>query len=288
MCTIGRPRGAGLCARHHLPSHRAPTIHPRRRAGEFLGTRFSPDQFARALFHSAPALEFFGKLNFLKGGILFADKITTVSERHKREIQTRVGSVWIWSCAKCAQTQCNLHGADYARWIPRRQTPPANYTQRVVGQRLCRRCASKWLRLEPKPRGPVFGMVTRVVGEKGFDILAAVARSTSSDDVRLIILGEGDPAYETALAVATRKFPKRFAYRKIYDEKSAHVSKLDRYQLIPCGQAAGLSAMTLKYGALPVRASPAESRKSSRLRSTTNSGYDFLLRIFGPTPFGTR
>ena len=79
------------------------------------------------------------------------------------------------------------------------------------------------LRLAPNPRGPVFGMVTRVVDEKGFEILVPLLDRLLSDDVRLIILGEGDPAFETALAVAARKFPSKFAYRKEYDEKTAHV-----------------------------------------------------------------
>ena len=79
------------------------------------------------------------------------------------------------------------------------------------------------MNLAPAPRGPVFGMVTRVVQEKGFEILVPLLDRLLSDDVRLIILGEGDPAYETALAVAARKFPTKFAYQKNYDEKLAHL-----------------------------------------------------------------
>jgi starch synthase len=111
------------------------------------------------------------------------------------------------------------------------------------------------LRLDPEPRGPVFGMVTRVVKEKGFEILVPLLDRLLSDDVRLIILGEGDPVYETALAVAMRKFPTKFAYRKIYDEKSAHVIEAGMdIGLIPSQiEPAGLSAMyNLKYGSLPV------------------------------------
>ena len=63
------------------------------------------------------------------------------------------------------------------------------------------------LQLAPAPRGPVFGMVTRLVGAKGFDILMPVLDRLLADDVRLIILGKGDPAYETALGIAARKFP---------------------------------------------------------------------------------
>ena len=75
------------------------------------------------------------------------------------------------------------------------------------------------------------------------------------DDVRLIILGEGDPAYETALAVAARKFPTRFAYQRNYDEKLVHLIEAGMdISLIPSRfEPAGLIAMyNLKYGALPV------------------------------------
>src|SRR5437762_12070976 len=79
------------------------------------------------------------------------------------------------------------------------------------------------MKLASGPRGPVFGMVTRVVHEKGFEILVPLLDRLLWGDVRLIILGEGDSAYETALAVAARKFPTRFAYQKNYDAKLAHL-----------------------------------------------------------------
>src|SRR5436305_3395038 len=88
---------------------------------------------------------------------------------------------------------------------------------------MCRKALLGQMKHTPKPRGPVFGMVTRVVEEKGFEILVPLLDRLLSDDVRLIILGEGDPAFETALAVATRKFPDKFAYQPHYHENLAHL-----------------------------------------------------------------
>src|SRR5207249_4685329 len=157
------------------------------------------------------------------------------------------------------------------------------------GKRLCRDELLNGLRLEPKARGTVFGMVTRVVGEKGFDILVPLLDRLLTDDVRLIILGEGDPAYGTALAVATRKFPKRFAYRKIYDEKSAHVIEAGiDISLIPSRfEAAGLSAMySLKYGALPVaRVTGGIQEIIEDYDPTTDSGYGFLCYEYSTDAF---
>src|SRR5437660_1373749 len=102
---------------------------------------------------------------------------------------------------------------------------------RTTGSRRLSRCwcASRGCRLRPSSRfiisrsREVFGKVTRTVGEKGFDILMPVLDRLLADDVRLIILGKGDPAYETALGIASRKYPTRLAYQREYDEALAHL-----------------------------------------------------------------
>src|SRR5437588_58555 len=234
--------------------------------------------------HSPSGVQFFGKLNFLKGGILFADKVTTVSERHRREIQTPEFGCGLDVVLRenAHKLSAILHGADYARWNPKTdKLLPANYTSSEFwGKQLCRDALLNGLRLDPGPKGPVFGMVTRVVGEKGFDILVPVLDRLLIDDVRLVILGEGDPTYETALAVAARKFPTKFAYRRSYDEKSAHVFEAGMdISLIPSRfEPAGLSAMyNLKYGALPVaRATGGIQEIIEDYDPSIDSGYGFL------------
>jgi len=184
-----------------------------------------------------------------------------------------------------------LHGADYGRWNPETdKLLPANYTpSELWGKQLCRDALLNGLRLDPEPRGPVFGMVTRVVGEKGFDILVPLLDRLLIDDVRLVILGEGDPTYETALAVATRKFPGKFAYRNSYDEKSAHVFEAGMdISLIPSRfEPAGLSAMyNLKYGALPVaRATGGIQEIIEDYDPSTDSGYGFLCYEYSTEAF---
>ncbi|HXM74801.1 MAG TPA: glycosyltransferase, partial [Chthoniobacterales bacterium] len=110
-----------------------------------------------------------------------------------------------------------------------------------------------------------------------------------SDDARLIILGEGDPAYEAALAVAARKFPSKFAYRKSYDEKTAHVIEAGMdISLIPSRfEPAGLSAMySLKYGALPVaRVTGGIQEIIEDYDPTSDSGYGFLCYEYSTEAF---
>src|SRR5205809_3191587 len=277
---------------HHLPFTTVLTIHHSAEQGSFGGLDFRLTNLHERFF-TLRGVEFFGKLNFLKGGILFADKVTTASERHRREIQTSEFGCGLDIVLRenAHKLSAILHGADYTRWNPETdKLLPANYTPgELWGKQLCRDALLNGLRLTPEPRGPVFGMVTRVVGEKGFDILVPLLDRLLSDDVRLIILGEGDPAYETALAVATRKFPKRFAYRKIYDEKSAHVIEAGiDISLIPSRfEAAGLSAMySLKYGALPVaRATGGIQEIIEDYDPTTDSGYGFLCYEYSTEAF---
>ena len=268
---------------HHLPFANVLTIHHIEEQGSFWGLDFRLTNLHERFF-TLRGVEFFGKLNFLKGGILFADKITTVSEHHKREIQTPDSGCGLDVVLRenFDKLSAILHGADYARWNPETdKLLPANYTAKELwGKQLNRDALLNGLRLAPEPTGPVFGMVTRVVNQKGFDILVPLLDRLLADDVRLIILGEGDPAYETALAVATRKFPAKFAYRRIYDEKSAHVIEAGMdISLIPSRfEPAGLSAMySLQYGALPVaRATGGIQEIIEDYDPSTGSGYGFL------------
>jgi len=243
---------------HHLPFATVLTVHHLAEQGSFWGLDFRLTNLHERFF-TLRGIEFFGKVNFLKGGILFADKITTVSEHYKREIQTAECGCELDGVLRenAFKLTAILHGADYARWNPEtdKLLPVGYNSSSLLGKQICRAALLAGLQLAPAPSGPVFGMVTRVVEEKGFQILVPALDRLLSDDVRLIILGEGDPAYETALAVAARKFPTKFAYRKHYDEKLAHVIEAGMdISLIPSRfEPAGLSAMySLKYGALPV------------------------------------
>ena len=275
-----------------LPFKTVLTIHHLAEQGSFWGLDFRftnlPEQF-----FTLNGVEFFGRLNFLKGGILFANKITTVSEYYRREIQTPSGGGGLDGVLRenADRLSAILHGADYARWNPASdRLLPARYdTKRPRGKQVCREALLKEMKLALAPRGPVFGMVTRVVEEKGFEILVPLLDRLLWDDVRLIILGEGDPAYETALAVTARKFPNRFAYQKDYDEKLAHLIEAGMdISLIPSRfEPAGLSAMyNLKYGALPVaRVTGGIQEIVEDYDPTADSGYGFLCYEYSGEAF---
>jgi starch synthase len=277
---------------HRLPFSTVLTIHHLAEQGSFWGLDFRLTNLPERFFTLRGA-EFFGKLNFLKGGILFADKITTVSERYRREMQTPECGCGLDVVLRENAFKLSgiLHGADYERWNPETDSSlPAHYNPSSLwGKQICRDTLLAGVGLAPAPAGPVFGMVTRVVEEKGFEILVPLLDRLLSDDVRLIILGEGDPAFETALAVATRKFPNKFAYQKHYSENLAHLIEAGMdAALIPSRfEPAGLSAIySLKYGAIPIaRATGGIQEIIEDYDPTSDTGYGFLCYEYSTEAF---
>jgi starch synthase len=277
---------------YHLPFSTVLTIHHIEEQGSFWGLDFDLTNLHQRFF-SLHGIEFFGRLNFLKGGILFADNLTTVSEHYKHEIMTPEGGAGLDGVLRenAHKFMSILHGADYTRWNPATdQYLPALYDANSLwGKQLCRDALLNHLQLAPAPHGPVFGMVTRVVKEKGFDILVPVLDRLLNDDVRLIIIGEGDPAFETALAVAAKKFPTKFSYQRHYDEQLAHLieAAID-ISLIPSRfEPSGLMAMySLKYAALPVaRATGGIQEIIEDYDPTLDRGYGFLFFDYSTEAF---
>jgi starch synthase len=275
-----------------LPFKTVLTIHHVADQGSFWGLDFAFTNLPERFF-TLHGVEFFGRLNFLKGGILYADKIITVSEHYRREILTPSGGWGLDGVLRenAPRLSAILDGADYKIWNPALDPLlPARYDEkRLRGKQVCRGALLNEMKLAPGPQGPVFGMVTRVVQEKGFEILVPLLDRLLWDDVRLIILGEGDPAYETALAIAARKFPTRFAYQKDYDAKLAHLIQAGMdVSLIPSQfEPAGLSGMyNLKYGALPVaRATGGIHEIIEDYDPTSDSGYGFLCYEYSSEAF---
>ncbi len=272
-----------LAREKRLPVASVLTIHHLADQGSFWGLDFALTNLPERYF-SLRGVELFGRMNLLKGGILYADRITTASEHYAREIQTPEGG-----CGLDPVLRENAHrlvgilnGADVRRWDPSVDEflPQPFAIGSLFGKQICRAALLAELNLAETPRGPVFGMVTRLVEEKGFDVLMPLLDRLLSDDVRLIILGEGDPAFEIALAVAARKYPTKFTYRKDYDERLAHLIEAGSdVTLIPSRfEPSGLSAMySLKYGAVPVaRATGGIHEIIEDYDPVTDSGYGFL------------
>lgn len=269
-----------------LPFSTVLTIHRIAEQGSFWGLDFSLTNLPQRYF-TLHGLEYFGRMNFLKGGILFADSITTVSDHFRREMMRPE-----FGCGLDPVLRENSHkitgildGADYTKWNPEiDKLLPATYrASDLAGKTECRDELLSVMDLAPVSDGPVFGMVTRLVAEKGLDLLVPLLDRLLSDDVRLIILGDGDPVFETALAVAARKYPRKFAYQNQHDERLAHLIEAGSdMTLIPSRiEPSGISAMhSLKYGALPIaRATGGIHEIIEDHDPVLDTGYGFLCYV---------
>lgn len=226
--------------------------------GSFWAVDFSLMNLPPEMFGPA-GVEFNGTVNLLKGGLLFADAVTTVSERYAQEIQTPEFGHGLDAVLREQRHKLSgiLNGLDDKEWNPGQDKHlPRKYRAAApAGKKVCRDALLEELGLAPGPAGPVFVMVTRLAEQKGLDLLLPLLDRLLADDVRLVVQGEGETRYERELTLAWLKHPERFAFRRDADEGFRHriVAGGDcalfpsHYE--PGGQAA-MSA--LKYGTIPV------------------------------------
>ncbi len=204
-------------------------------------------------------LEFYGQLNMMKGGLLFADRVTTVSPRYAAEIQT---SEFGCGLDGVVQTRAGdivglLNGLDPAIWNPARDAYlPARYTAAdLAGKAACRAELLRRHGLDPGFAGPVFGMVCRVTEQKGVDLVLANADFFRTARVRFILLGTGDPRLLAALRELAAGAPDRVAVAVRQDESMSHLVEAGSdFFLMPSKfEPCGLNQMySQAYGTIPL------------------------------------
>ena len=247
-----------LVKERRLPFRTVLTIHNLAYQGSFWGLDFAFTNLPGQYF-GASGVEFYGNLNLLKGGIVFADAVTTVSETYAREIQTPEYGAGLDVVMRehAHKLRGILNGADYSEWNPAtdKHLPKSYRPSNLAGKKACRDALLAECGLAPSPKGPVFGMVTRLAEQKGIDLIFPVIDRLLSDDVRLIILGEGDSGYEREMMIASRRHAERFAYRAEVSERLAHMIQggSDVFLVPSHFEPCGLTALyALKYGTLPL------------------------------------
>jgi starch synthase len=205
-------------------------------------------------------MEFFGRISFIKGGIEFADALSTVSPTYAREIQTPECGFGLDGAllARANVLTGILNGADYREWNPETDPLiPARYSaDDLSGKQTCKRQLLEEFGLPPEAaNGPLIGMVSRFTRQKGADILAEVAGNIASQGMSLVALGTGEPECEESFLQMASENPGRIAVRIGFDNALAHRIEAgadvflmpSRYE--PCG----LNQMySLRYGTVPV------------------------------------
>jgi starch synthase len=234
------------------------TIHNLGYQGNFDPSLIGPLGLPPELF-TFDRLEFHGKLSFLKGGLVYADALTTVSEAYAREIQTKeygfgMDGLLSWRASVLSGV---LNGVNYREWDPRvdRFIAAGYSAENLAGKQICKRDLLETFGITADPRRPLIGMVSRIAAQKGADLVSAAMQDLMAMDVSMALVGAGDALFVDLYQSLEQRYPGRFVLKVVYDPELAHKVEAgadlflmpSRYE--PCG----LNQMySLRYGTIPV------------------------------------
>jgi starch synthase len=213
-----------------------------------------------ARYFTRETLEFYGDINFLKAGLVFADVLTTVSPRYAREIQTPELGEGLDGVlrARAGRLRGIVNGIDYRAWNPAiDQALPARYDIGDLGGKArCKADLQATLGLQPDAAAPLLAVVSRLAWQKGIDVvLDAAPLLVEQSAAQLVALGNGDPHLEHRMRLLAEQFPGRVAVRTGMDEALAHriVAGADLFLMPSRYEPCGLSQLySLRYGTVPV------------------------------------
>ncbi|WP_315836398.1 glycogen synthase GlgA [Bradyrhizobium prioriisuperbiae] len=204
-------------------------------------------------------VEFYGQVGFLKAGLHFADAITTVSPTYAAEIMTHEGGMGLDGLlqARASVLTGICNGIDTQVWDPGADPHlPAPYdAARIAAKAASKTALRAAFALEQNTAGPLFGIVSRLTGQKGIDLIAEVIPELAASGAQLAVLGTGDRNLEVAFTQAAAAFPGTVGVRIGYDEALAHLIQGGSDALLvpsrfePCGLT---QLAALRYGTLPV------------------------------------
>lgn len=232
-----------------------------------------------------------GRINFLKGGIHYADVVNTVSPTYADETRTPAGGYGLapYLNDKGQDYSGILNGCDYAIWDPAVDTKiPARFTPSdLSGKAICKAELQKKLNLEVNPNIPVVGIVSRLVQQKGLDLLAQVIESLVTNmKVQFAILGSGEKVLEQFYGPLPTRFPGKVGSYIGYDDPLSHLIEAgaDFFLMPSMYEPCGLNQMySLKYGTLPiVRATGGLEDTVQQYEEASGGGTGF--KFIQPTP----
>jgi starch synthase len=203
-------------------------------------------------------LEWYGKVNLLKGGLVLADQVVTVSPNHARELRTPAGGFGLQEVFEWLGPRFSgiLNGIDQRAWNPGTDTQiPEPYSLvDPKGKAACKAAVQRIFGLAVEPRVPLFSMAARLVTQKGLDLILE-SPAMFSLRAQFVFIGAGEARFEAALSGLAARYPERIAVNTDFTDRLEHllISAAD-FLLMPCQyEPCGLTQMRAqRYGAIPV------------------------------------
>jgi starch synthase len=210
-------------------------------------------------FMSPAGLEYHGQISFMKAGLKFADRVTTVSPSYAHEISTHEFGCGLDGVIRGRGTAVSgiLNGIDDAVWNPAADAALAERfdAERLQGKRACRRALQAQLGLAPDENALLLTVVSRLTAQKGLDLVLAALPALVREGVQLAVQGTGEPALEAAFRMAQEMHPGRVRVHIGYDEPRAHqlIAGADVIAVPSRFEPCGLTQMYgLRYGTVPI------------------------------------
>lgn len=234
------------------------TIHNIAFQGIFPSRSFARTNLPDEL-NNIDGLEYYNQISLMKGGILYADCVTTVSPRYAREIQTAEFGCGLDGVVQTRAEDIKglLNGIDTSVWNPSIDALlPARYSAAdLKGKAVCRAALLKAHGFDPKFKGPVYGMICRLTEQKGIDLLLANAEFFKRQNSRFVLLGRGEARFEEALQELAAEVPEKVALSLKLDEAASHLIEAgaDFFIMPSLFEPCGLNQMySQAYGTIPL------------------------------------
>ncbi len=234
------------------------TVHNLAYQGHFPAKQYSLLELDPSLF-SVDGFEFYGKINLLKAGLLFADKINTVSPTYAKEIKTRDYGYGLEGVIRKREKDVSgiLNGIDTVMWDPAKDKKLKNqyFAKDLEGKKECKADLQKRCGFEINPEIPVFTLVTRLAEQKGLDLLSHIADKFLEKKAQLVVLGEGDPVYHTFFKNLKARHPQNTAVFLGFDTVEAHrlYAGADFFLMPSLFEPCGLGQLiSFRYGTVPI------------------------------------
>ncbi len=233
-----------------------------------------------------------GRINFLKTGLLYANLLTTVSPTYAREIQ---GDEYGMGMQDVLRARSNvlvgiLNGVDYREWNPATDPLiPANYSpDDLSGKAACKRELKERLGLPGDGDAPLIGVVSRLVHQKGIELLERTLPALMSRRrFDMAILGSGEPRFESFFTKLQQHYPDRVCFYRGYNNRLAHMIEAgaDLFLMPSLYEPCGLNQMySLKYGTVPiVRETGGLADSVEQINPANGSGTGILFRDYNET-----